>query len=219
MLSRGLQVLKWWGHSKRQHIKYVFFKWRHLFSLKFDRFSISHGLNLQWVSLKRARVWIMTSFTERLSTSQSINTSLDYDVSGGQCLKFSFLVQKWKFQIECFDLNLSVFTQAQEIHGISDANSWTPHNQVHPGDNIRWKHFPRYWPFVWGIHRSPVNSPHKGQWRGALMVFFFFDLLLNKRLSKQSWGWWFEMPSCPLWCHCNVTWPSLSCRGPLYLQW
>ena len=32
------------------------------------------------------------------------------------------------------------------------------------------KHFPRYWPFVRGIHRSPVNSSHKGQWRGALMV-------------------------------------------------
>ena len=32
-----------------------------------------------------------------------------------------------------------------------------------------WKHFPRYWPFVRGIHRSPMNSPHKGQWRGALI--------------------------------------------------
>ena len=39
------------------------------------------------------------------------------------------------------------------------------------------------------------------QWRGALM--FSFDLLLNKRLSKQSWGWWFEMSSCPVWRHCN----------------
>ena len=36
-------------------------------------------------------------------------------------------------------------------------------------DVIKWKHFPRYWPFVRGIHRSPVDSPHKGQWRGALM--------------------------------------------------
>ena len=36
-------------------------------------------------------------------------------------------------------------------------------------DFIKWKHFPRYLPFVRGIHRSPVNSPHKGQWRGALM--------------------------------------------------
>ena len=34
---------------------------------------------------------------------------------------------------------------------------------------IKWKHFWRYWPFVRGIHRSPVDSPHKGQWRGALM--------------------------------------------------
>ena len=38
-------------------------------------------------------------------------------------------------------------------------------------DVIKWKYFPRYWPFVWGIHRSPVNSPHRGQWRGALMFF------------------------------------------------
>ena len=38
-------------------------------------------------------------------------------------------------------------------------------------DVIKWKHFPRYWPFVRGIHRSPVNSPHKGQWRGALMFY------------------------------------------------
>ena len=36
-------------------------------------------------------------------------------------------------------------------------------------DVIKWKHVPRYWPFVQGIHRSPVNSPHKGQWSGALM--------------------------------------------------
>ena len=36
-------------------------------------------------------------------------------------------------------------------------------------DVIKWKHIPRYWPFVREIHRSPVNSPHKGQWRGALM--------------------------------------------------
>ena len=37
-------------------------------------------------------------------------------------------------------------------------------------DVIKWKHFPRNWPFVQGIHRSPVNSQHKGQWRGALVL-------------------------------------------------
>ena len=32
----------------------------------------------------------------------------------------------------------------------------------------------------------------------------FFDLRLNKRLSKQSWGWWFDTPSRSLWRHCNI---------------
>ena len=41
---------------------------------------------------------------------------------------------------------------------------WSFHDDV-----IKWRHFPRYWPFVRGIHRSPVNSQHKGQWRVALM--------------------------------------------------
>ena len=35
---------------------------------------------------------------------------------------------------------------------------------------IKWKHFLRYWPFVRRIHRSLLNSPHRGQWRGALML-------------------------------------------------
>ena len=43
-----------------------------------------------------------------------------------------------------------------------------PSHCIHD-DVIKWKHWPRYWSFVWGIHRSPVNSPHKGQWRGALV--------------------------------------------------
>ena len=43
-------------------------------------------------------------------------------------------------------------------------------NHVYTHDDvIKWKHFLRYWPFVQGIHRWPVNSPHKGQWRGALI--------------------------------------------------
>ena len=31
------------------------------------------------------------------------------------------------------------------------------------------------------------------------------DRYVNKRLSKQWWGWWFETPSHPLWLHCNDT--------------
>ena len=66
-------------------------------------------------------------------------------------------------------------------------------------DVIKWKHFPRYWPFVRGIHRSPVTRSFD----------VFFDLRLHKRLSKQSRDWWFETLSRPLWRHRNVcTHPS-----------
>ena len=51
---------------------------------------------------------------------------------------------------------------------IAVTQKWRPAYIQH-GDVIKWKHFPRYWPFVRRIHRSPVNSPHKSQWRRALM--------------------------------------------------
>ena len=41
----------------------------------------------------------------------------------------------------------------------------------------------------------------------------FFDLRLNELLSKQSWGWWFETPSHPLWRHSNVVWPDTWIKG------
>ena len=46
---------------------------------------------------------------------------------------------------------------------------WLTWNIGFHDDIIKWKHFPRFWPFVMGIHRSPEDSPHKSQWRGALM--------------------------------------------------
>ena len=52
---------------------------------------------------------------------------------------------------------------------IGQLSNITPSFVHHHDDVIKWKYFPRYWPFVRGIHRSPVNSPHKGQWRGTLM--------------------------------------------------
>ena len=53
------------------------------------------------------------------------------------------------------------------------------------------------------VRNSPVTSEFPSQ-RPVMQSFnVFFDLRLNKRLSKQSWGWWFEMPLRSLWCHCN----------------
>ena len=52
------------------------------------------------------------------------------------------------------------------IHYSADHTS----SVVYHDDIIKWKHFLCNWPFVWGIHRSPVDSTHKGQWRGALIL-------------------------------------------------
>ena len=41
-------------------------------------------------------------------------------------------------------------------------------------DVIQWKHFPRYWLFVRGIHRSPMIAPHKGHWRKALLFSLIY---------------------------------------------
>ena len=83
--------------------------------------------------------------------------------------------------------------------------TWSKSYSLHD-DVIKWTHFPRYWQFVRGIHRSPVNSGEFPAQRPVTRSFdVFFDLRLNKRLSKQSWGWWFEMSSRPLWRHFNGT--------------
>ena len=56
---------------------------------------------------------------------------------------------------------------------------------------------------------SPVTGEFPAQRPVTRILDVFFDLRLNKRLYKQSCGWWFETPSGPLWRHCNVTSPVL----------
>ena len=72
-------------------------------------------------------------------------------------------------------------------HSMSMMMSWHEHTfRVHD-DVIKWKHFPRYWPFVRGIHRSPVNSSHKGQWRGAL-VFSLMCVWIKGWVNNRKAG-------------------------------
>ena len=105
----------------------------------------------------------------------------------------------------------------------------TPHSNVQDrlvriwfhDDIIKWNHFLRYWPFVWGTHRWPVNSSHKGQWRGALMFSLICAWIKGWVKNKGRWFTtpsrplyhcygllvarplrWFKTPSRPLWCHC-----------------
>ena len=54
------------------------------------------------------------------------------------------------------------------------------------------------------VGNSPVPGEFPTQRPVTRSFDVYFDLRRNKRLSKQSWGWWFETPSCPLWCHRNA---------------
>ena len=85
-----------------------------------------------------------------------------------------------------------------------------------------WRHemeiFPRNWQFVQGIHRFSMKSPHKGQWRGALM-FSLICARINHWVNNHE-ACWFETLSLSLWRHCNVfhveVTPTLDC---LLLFW
>ena len=74
-------------------------------------------------------------------------------------------------------------------------------------DVIQWKHFPRHWPFVRGIHRSPVNSLDRRQWRRALMFSLIYSWM-NGWINIDEGGDWRRhrvhydatvMPGPPLW--------------------
>ena len=82
---------------------------------------------------------------------------------------------------------------------------WTPPQinriNVTPDDVIKWKHFPRYWPFIRRIHRSPVNSLHKGQRRGAMMfplICAWINSCANNREAGDLYAFVIIMIS-PLW--------------------
>ena len=68
-----------------------------------------------------------------------------------------------KQRSQCFQSDITdVFTEIFE-------KKWRISTSITHNDVIKWKQFARYWPFVRGINRSPVDYPHKGQWRGSLM--------------------------------------------------
>ena len=86
------------------------------------------------------------------------------------------------------EYNQDQFINYMSVHyfGMPFRGAW--HFAIHD-EVIKWKHFPSYWPFVRGIHRSPVNSPHKGQWRGTLM-FSLICAWINGWVNSGDTGDW-----------------------------
>ena len=82
----------------------------------------------------------------------------------------------------------AVSHQAIECHSsFKHPRVWPHQFTIGHDDVIKWKHFPRNWSFVRGIHRSPVNSPHTGQWRWALM-FSLICVWINAWVNNRAIG-------------------------------
>ena len=121
-----------------------------------------------------------------------------YPICLEQMVITEFYIVKLLFSMGESMLNLCYATHWYEILNRQELNYscrtywWGPNTPKCPvpicnADVIKWKHFPRYWPFVRGIHRSPVNSQHKGQWRGALM-FSLICAWMNNCVSNHEAG-------------------------------
>ena len=98
-----------------------------------------------------------------------------------------------RFERQCGKVDMILLSIISHFIHLHNGIHQSPQNDFTVHDD---KLFPRYWPFVRGIHRSPVNPPHQGQWRGALM----FLLILSKQSRRRR----FETSSCSLWRHCDA---------------
>ena len=97
--------------------------------------------------------------------------------TNGYCV---YLKCHWPFGVLKYIIEYgSVWSLLEIKYCNTAANS---HKTYHD-DVIKWKHFPRFWPFV----RSPANSPHKGRWRGALM-FSSISAWINGWVNNREAG-------------------------------
>ena len=99
----------------------------------------------------------------------------DRDISGAHCIGRECIV--W------------CYTYRTLVHIMICRLKTQRHFQYSHDDVIKWKHFPRNWPFVRGIHRSRW-IPHKGQWRGALMFSLtcVWTYMINDWVNNREAG-------------------------------
>ena len=90
----------------------------------------------------------------------------------GNCAYWQWFLEIYSMYIYAFHIPCYRRTMKNDFKRI---------NHMHD-DVIKWKHFPRNWPFVRGIHRSP----HKGQWRGALMFSFIYAWINDWVYNREA---------------------------------
>ena len=114
---------------------------------------------VQWIFLsKQNNYWRNCFWKCRLPKLQPSYLGLNVLMQNMNMQRIWCALFSWGYNIRVLwklEINLSIF--------VTVLRKSYDHDDV-----IKWKHFPRNWPFMREILRSPVNSPHKGQCHGAL---------------------------------------------------
>ena len=116
---------------------------------------------------------------------QHFNMAINASSWSKRCVKQHWLETDWGY-LSCVIIRISLLSSLVPCVLSWPFSVWLTKSSVHE-DVTKWKHFPRYWPFVRGIHWSPVNSPHKGQRRRALM-FSLISAWINGWVNNRQTG-------------------------------
>ena len=156
-----------------------YFPWNHMkfwSSLHWFQQCVEYGLFRIWIlphgtkrpmyqDIDNDTVWFH-AYTEEALTCKTPPSRLCFQVISFSCVSIASvyvtvsIIWGYTKQME----TISQMRSQTIVQGFNISLLCNTHDDV-----IKWKRFPRYWPFVHGIHQSPVNSPHKGLWCGALM--------------------------------------------------
>ena len=122
-----------------------------------------------------------------------------------------------KLEIDIHTIHLSAFGVVLRAGAVrTQQATQTPMQPTHniTGDPW-WRHQMETFSALLAI--CAANSPVTGEFPAQRPVTrsfdVYFDLRLNERLSKQSWGWWFDTPLCLLWRHNNAWSPFIRPRS------
>ena len=126
---------------------------------------------------------IATNFAQTATANEIFIESSITELYGVSRVASTIWILTWMFWWVVTFMWLYAITVKNDVNA---TKRWTVKCVFHD-DVIKWKHFPRYWPFVRGVHRSPVNSPHKDQWRGALM-FSLICVSINGWVNNHEAG-------------------------------
>ena len=135
-------------------------------------------------------------------------------------------MSNWNDELEFLHILFKkwIFVNKWLLHWIYGCFGTQPLHILYHWDVTFWNYIrllKQHWAFIWKIMMTSSNGNifrvtghFCGEFTGhrwfpaqnpvTRNLDFFFDLRLNKCLSKQWWGWWFETSWRPLWRHCNV---------------